>query len=62
MVYKIYVGYHLTLLHTKYMNSGPPSFREDFISKVFSLAALNKQMIPHTTGSSQFGSQDKGII
>ena len=30
---KIYVGDHLTLLHTKYLSSGPHGFRkEDFLS------------------------------
>ena len=29
MVGRIYVGYHFTLLHTKYLSSGPHSFREE---------------------------------
>ena len=29
MVGRIYVGDHLTLLHTKYLNSGPYGFREE---------------------------------
>ena len=33
MVGRIYVGDHLTLLHTKYLSSGPYGFREeDFLS------------------------------
>ena len=33
MVGRIYVGDHLTLLHTKYLSSGPHDFRkEDFLS------------------------------
>ena len=32
MVGRIYEGHHLTLLNTKYLSSGPHSFREDFIS------------------------------
>ena len=33
MVGRIYVGDHLSLLHTKYLSSGPHSFREeDFLS------------------------------
>ena len=33
MVGRIYVGDHLTLLHTKYLSSGPHCFREeDFLS------------------------------
>ena len=32
MVGRIYVGDYLTLLHTKYLSSGPHSFREkDFL-------------------------------
>ena len=30
MVGRIYVGDHLTLLHTKYLSSGPYGCREDF--------------------------------
>ena len=32
MVGRIYVGDHLTLLHTKYLSSEPYGFREDFWS------------------------------
>ena len=28
----IYVGDHYTLLHTKYISSGPHDFREEFLS------------------------------
>ena len=32
MVGRIYIGDHLTLLHTKYLSSGPHGFREeDFV-------------------------------
>ena len=30
MVGRIYVRVHLTLLHTKYVSSGPHGFRKDF--------------------------------
>ena len=30
MIGRIYVEYHLTLLHTKYTSFGPCGFREDF--------------------------------
>ena len=30
MVGRIYVGDHLSLLHTKYLSSGPYGFNEDF--------------------------------
>ena len=29
MIGRIYVGYHLLLLHTKYLSSGPYGFREE---------------------------------
>ena len=29
MIGRIYVGNHLTLLHTKYLSSGPYGFREE---------------------------------
>ena len=29
MIDRIYVGDHLTLLHTKYLSSGPYGFREE---------------------------------
>ena len=33
MVGRVYIGEHLTLLHTKYLSSGPHGFRkEDFLS------------------------------
>ena len=32
MVGRIYVGDHLSLLHTKYLSSGPYGFNEDFWS------------------------------
>ena len=37
MVGRIYVGDHLTLLHTKYLSSGPYGFREEefFLSFFF---------------------------
>ena len=36
MVGRIYVGDYLTLLHTKYLSSGPHGFREeDFLKFVF---------------------------
>ena len=30
LIGRIYVGDHLTLLHTKYLSFGPCGFREDF--------------------------------
>ena len=38
MVGRIYVGDHLTLLHTKYLSSGSHSFREEDL--IFSLISL----------------------
>ena len=33
LIGKIYIGYHQTLLHTKYVSCGPHGFREeDFLS------------------------------
>ena len=32
LIGRIYVGDHYTLLHTKYISSGPHGFREDFLS------------------------------
>ena len=32
LIGRIYVGDHLTLLHTKYVSCGPHGFREDFLS------------------------------
>ena len=32
MIGRIYEGDHLTLLHTKYLSTGPHGFREDFLS------------------------------
>ena len=32
LIGRIYVGGHYTLLHTKYISSGPHGFREDFLS------------------------------
>ena len=32
LIGRIYVGVHYTLLHTKYISSGPHGFREDFLS------------------------------
>ena len=32
LIGRIYVGDHHTLLHTKYISSGPHGFREDFLS------------------------------
>ena len=29
LIDRIYVGHHLTLLHTKYISSGPHGFREE---------------------------------
>ena len=37
MVGRIYVGDHLTLLHTKYLSSEPYGFREEDFFKFFSL-------------------------
>ena len=37
MAGRIYVGDHLSLLHTKYLSHGPYSFREDFLSFFFPL-------------------------
>ena len=34
MVARIYVGDHLTLLHTKYVSSGPHGFREEDFSYI----------------------------
>ena len=36
MVGRIYVGDHLTLLHTKYLSSGPYGFREEDVLKKIS--------------------------
>ena len=36
MVGRIYVGDHLTLLHTKYLGSGPYGFREEVFFLSFS--------------------------
>ena len=32
LIGRVYVGDHKTLLHTKYISSGPHGFREDFFS------------------------------
>ena len=37
MVGRIYVGDHLTLLHSKHLSSGPYGFREEDFFKVFPL-------------------------
>ena len=47
MVGRVYVGDHLTLLHTKYLSSGPCGFREeDFLKFFFSIISLWKLMSP----------------
>ena len=40
MVCRIYVGDHLTLLHTKYQSSGPHGFREEDFFSIISLWEL----------------------
>ena len=37
MVGRIYVGEHLTLLHTKYLSFGPHGFKEEFFLKFLPL-------------------------
>ena len=37
LVARIYVGDHLTLLHTKYISSGPHCFREEEVFPIISL-------------------------
>ena len=45
MIGWIYVGYHLTLLHTKYTGFRPCGFTEDFF-KCFPIISLWQIMIP----------------
>ena len=46
MIDRNYVGDHLTLLHTKYVTSGPHGFRQEDFCRVFSYVALHKKMTP----------------
>ena len=54
MVGRIYVGDHYTLLHTKYISSGPHGFREDFFFHYKSMGANDP------LGHGQFGPQGHG--
>ena len=40
MIGRIYEGYHLTLLHTKYIGFRPCGFREDFFFPIFPIISL----------------------
>ena len=42
MVGRIYVGYYLTLLHTKYLSSWPHGFREEYFLSFFPLISLSE--------------------
>ena len=46
MIGGIYVGDHLTLLHTKYLSSGPYGFREEDFLSFFSIVSLWELMSP----------------
>ena len=55
LIGRIYVVDHYTLLHTKYIISGPHGFREeDFFKFFFSIISLWELMTP---GHGQFGPQ-----
>ena len=55
MVGRINVGDHYSLLHTKYVSSGPHVFKEEDFGGFFSHILLYKQMTP--LGHGQFGYQ-----
>ena len=46
MVGRIYVGDHYTLLHTKYIRSGPHGFREEDFFKKFPIISQWELMTP----------------
>ena len=46
MVGRIYSGDHLTLLHTKYLSSGPHGFRKEDFLKFFALKFYGSYMLP----------------
>ena len=46
MVARIYVGDHLSLLHTKYLNSGPYGFNEEIFEVFFFIISLWELMSP----------------
>ena len=46
MIGRIYVEYHLTLLHTKYTSFMPFGFREEEFSNVFPIISLWQIMMP----------------
>ena len=55
MIGRIYVEYHLTLLHTKYTSFRPCGFREEDFKMFFPIISLWQIMTP--PGLSQFGPQ-----
>ena len=57
---RIYIGYHKTLLHTKYINCGPHGFREDFFFLNFPIITLWELMTPgRSLGPQRVDLQDK---
>ena len=46
LIGRMYVGDHLTLLHTKYVSCGPHGFREEDFFKVFPIISLWELMTP----------------
>ena len=55
MIGRIYVEYHLTLLHTKYTSFRPCGFREEHFKMFFPIISLRHIMTP--PGRGQFGPQ-----
>ena len=55
MIGRIYVEYHLTLLHTKYISFRPCGFREEDFLMFFPIISLWQIMMP--PGCGQFGPQ-----
>ena len=53
MIGRIYVEYHLTLLHTKYASFRPCGFRGEDVLNVFPIISLWQIMTP--PGRGQFG-------
>ena len=55
---RIYEGYHLTSLYTKYIGFRPCGFREEDCFHIFSIISLCYIMMP--PGRDQFGPQGHG--
>ena len=61
MIGRIYVGYHLTLLHTKYTGFRACGFREEDFFMFFTLKAYGSHwQIMTPPGSGLFGPQGHG--